>query len=65
MARWEKQEDPDGPWPALPFPIFSQMTDDPHWLRLLHQTGPLTGALAIQTTTDLRSLPIIPWATSA
>ena len=43
-------------------PIISQAIGDPHWLRLLRQTGPMSAGLAIQATTDLRSLPISPWA---
>jgi len=35
---------------------------DPHWQRLFQQIGPMSAELAMQTTTDLRSLPIGPWA---
>ena len=44
------------------FPIISQVTGNPHWERLLQQIGPMNAGLAIQATTDLRSLPISPWA---
>jgi ABC-2 type transport system permease protein len=43
-------------------PILSQVIGDPHWQRLLQQIGPMSAGLAIQATTDLRSLPIGPWA---
>ena len=38
------------------------MIGNPHWQRLLQQIGPMSAGLAIQATTDLRSLPISPWA---
>ena len=44
------------------FPIVSQVVGDPHWQRLLQQIGPMSAGLAVQATTDLRSLPIGPWA---
>jgi ABC-2 type transport system permease protein len=44
------------------FPIISQVIGNPHWQRLLQQIGPMSAGLAIQATTDLRSLPISPWA---
>jgi ABC-2 type transport system permease protein len=44
------------------FPILSQAIGNPHWQRLLQQIGPMSAGLAIQATTDLRSLPISPWA---
>jgi ABC-2 type transport system permease protein len=44
------------------FPILSQAIGNPHWQRLLQQAGPMSAGLAIQATTDLRSLPISPWA---
>jgi ABC-2 type transport system permease protein len=43
-------------------PIISQVIGNPHWQRLLQQIGPMNAGLAIQATTDLRSLPISPWA---
>jgi ABC-2 type transport system permease protein len=43
-------------------PILSQVIGNPHWQRLLLQIGPMSAGLAIQATTDLRSLPISPWA---
>jgi ABC-2 type transport system permease protein len=44
------------------FPVVSQAIGNPHWQRLLQQLGPMSAGLAIQATTDLRSLPISPWA---
>ena len=44
------------------FPIISQVIGNPHWQRLLQRIGPMSAGLAIQATTDLRSLPISPWA---
>jgi ABC-2 type transport system permease protein len=44
------------------FPIAAQMVTDPQWQRRLEQLGPMTAGLAIQATTDIRSLPIGPWA---
>jgi ABC-2 type transport system permease protein len=44
------------------FPILSQVIGNPHWQRLLQQIGPMSAGLAIQATTDLRSLPVSPWA---
>jgi ABC-2 type transport system permease protein len=44
------------------FPIISEAIADPHWQRLLQRIGPMSAGLAIQATTDLRSLPISPWA---
>ena len=42
-------------------PILAQAVTDP-WRRHLQQIAPITAGLAIQTTTNLRSLPIAPWA---
>jgi ABC-2 type transport system permease protein len=44
------------------FPILSQVIGNPHWQRLLQQIAPMSAGLAIQASTDLRSLPISPWA---
>jgi ABC-2 type transport system permease protein len=44
------------------FPIITQVVSDPHWRRHLQQLGPMSAGLAIQATTQLRSLPISPWA---
>ena len=44
------------------FPALAQVLGNPHWQRLLQQIGPMNAGLAIQATTDLRSLPISPWA---
>ena len=38
------------------------MVTDPHRKRHPEQIGPMSGGLAIQATTGLRSLPISPWA---
>ena len=43
-------------------PILTPVIGDPHWQRLLQQIGPMSAGLAIQATTDLRDLPISPWA---
>ncbi|MEU5031232.1 ABC transporter permease [Streptomyces milbemycinicus] len=43
-------------------PILSQVIGNPHWQRLLQRIGPMSAGLAIQATTDIRSLPIGPWA---
>jgi ABC-2 type transport system permease protein len=42
-------------------PILAQAVTDP-LRRHLQQIAPMTAGLAIQTTTNLRSLPIAPWA---
>jgi len=44
------------------FPIIAQAVTDPHWQRHLQQLGPMTAGLTIQATTNLRNLPIGPWA---
>jgi ABC-2 type transport system permease protein len=44
------------------FPIFAHLVTSPHLERHLEQIGPMTAGLAIQATTNLRSLPIAPWA---
>jgi ABC-2 type transport system permease protein len=44
------------------FPIIAQVVSDPHWQRHLQQLGPMPAGLAIQATTNLRGLPIGPWA---
>jgi ABC-2 type transport system permease protein len=44
------------------FPIITAVVADPHWYRHLQQLGPMTAGLAIQATTNLRGLPISPWA---
>ena len=44
------------------FPIIAGVVTDPHWQRHLQQIGPMTAGLAIQATTNLRGLPIGPWA---
>lgn len=42
-------------------PILAQAVSDP-FRRHLQQIAPMTAGLAIQATTNLRSLPIAPWA---
>lgn len=44
------------------FPIVAQLATDPKWHRHLLQIGPTTAGLSIQTTVDVPSLPISPWA---
>ncbi len=44
------------------FPIVAQLVPDRHWQRHLKQLGPMTAGLAIQATSNLRGLPIGPWA---
>jgi ABC-2 type transport system permease protein len=43
------------------FPIIGALATDPALRRHLQQIGPMTAGLAIQATTNLRSLPIGPW----
>jgi ABC-2 type transport system permease protein len=43
-------------------PILAPVIGNQHWQRLLQQIGPMSAGLAIQATTDLRNLPISPWA---
>ena len=42
-------------------PLLAQVVSDP-LRRHLQQIAPMSAGLAIQTTTDLRRLPITPWA---
>jgi ABC-2 type transport system permease protein len=44
------------------FPIVTQAVTNPHWQRHLKQLAPMPAGLTIQATTNLRSLPISPWA---
>jgi ABC-2 type transport system permease protein len=44
------------------FPILEAFFTDPDWQRRVRQVGPMSAGLAIQSTIDLRSLPIAPWA---
>ncbi|MGH9056329.1 MAG: ABC transporter permease [Acidimicrobiales bacterium] len=44
------------------FPLLAQTVTNPTWHRHLEQIGPMTAGMAIQATTNLRSLPISPWA---
>jgi ABC-2 type transport system permease protein len=43
-------------------PVLSQVIGDPHWQRRFQQIGPMSAGLAVQATTNLRSLPLSPWA---
>lgn len=43
------------------FPIFAHLATSPRLERHLEQVGPMTAGLAIQSTTNLRQLPIAPW----
>ena len=44
------------------FPIVANVVGNAQWHRHLERIGPMTAGLAIQATTDLRGLPIGPWA---
>ena len=44
------------------FPILAHLVPGPHLERTLERIGPMTAGLAIQATTNLRTLPIAPWA---
>lgn len=44
------------------FPIAIVMVSNPHWHRHLEQIAPMNAGLAIQTTVDVHSLPLPPWA---
>jgi ABC-2 type transport system permease protein len=44
------------------FPIIANLFTDPTLRRHLQQIGPMSAGLAIQDTTNLRALPIAPWA---
>ncbi|MEU6416771.1 ABC transporter permease [Streptomyces spiralis] len=44
------------------FPLLSHVVTDPDLRRHLAQVGPMPAGLAVQATTDLRHLPIGPWA---
>jgi ABC-2 type transport system permease protein len=44
------------------FPLMVHMIGNPEWQRLLRQISPVNAGLSIQSTTDLPSLPIGPWA---
>ncbi len=43
------------------FPILAQTVTDPTWQRRLHEIGPMTAGLYIQTTIRIYTLPISPW----
>jgi ABC-2 type transport system permease protein len=44
------------------FPIIAAAVADPQWRRHLQQIGPMSAGLAIQATTNLKGMPIGPWA---
>jgi ABC-2 type transport system permease protein len=44
------------------FPILEALFTDPDWQRRVRQLGPMSAGLGIQSTIDLRSLPLSPWA---
>jgi ABC-2 type transport system permease protein len=44
------------------FPIALVMVSNPHWHRHLEQVAPMIAGLGIQTTVDVHSLPLTPWA---
>jgi ABC-2 type transport system permease protein len=44
------------------FPLLAQTVSNTTWHRHLEQIGPMTAGMAIQAITNLRSLPISPWA---
>ncbi|MEO6859861.1 MAG: ABC transporter permease, partial [Solirubrobacteraceae bacterium] len=44
------------------FGVLAAVVSDPTLKRHLQQLGPMTADLAIQATTNLRHLPIAPWA---
>lgn len=44
------------------WPLFDRVATNPAWHRHLERMGPMTAGLAIQATTNLKALPITPWA---
>jgi ABC-2 type transport system permease protein len=44
------------------FPILEAFFTDPDWQRRVRQIGPMSAGLAIQSTIELSSLPVAPWA---
>lgn len=44
------------------FPLLAEAIGNAHWRRLLQQIGPMSAGLAIQSSGDLPSAPIGPWA---
>ncbi len=40
----------------------SALVSDPDWYRRLQQIAPMTAGLAVQTTVDVASQPLAPWA---
>jgi ABC-2 type transport system permease protein len=44
------------------FPLFLMVVTDPDWKRRIEQIAPSNAGLAIQSTTNLDTLPIGPWA---
>ncbi|MGI8335720.1 ABC transporter permease [Actinomadura scrupuli] len=43
-------------------PVIAQVISNPDWQERLQQIAPMPAGLSVQATTDLRSLPIGPWA---
>jgi ABC-2 type transport system permease protein len=43
-------------------PVIARTISNPHWQRVLEKIAPMSAGLAIQATTDIRNLPISPWA---
>ncbi|GAA4507494.1 ABC transporter permease [Nonomuraea ferruginea] len=44
------------------FPLLAHMVSDPGWHRVLWSLAPMNAGLAVQTTVNVASLPIPPWA---
>jgi ABC-2 type transport system permease protein len=44
------------------FPVIVQAVTDPSWKRFFQQIAPMNAGLAVQSTINLRNLPIAPWA---
>jgi ABC-2 type transport system permease protein len=44
------------------FPLVASFIGNPQWHRHLEQIGPMTAGLAIQSTIDLRGMPLTPWS---
>jgi ABC-2 type transport system permease protein len=42
-------------------PVVAALVSNQHWQRHLEQISPMTAGLYIQTTVDVRSLPLTPW----
>ncbi len=44
------------------FPIIAHAVGSPSWQRHLDQASPMTAGLYVQATTNLRTMPLTPWA---